>query len=336
MVVQQSFPEPRPTTNPYIVMLARALDDLEGVRLCTFGWRRALLGRYDVFHAHWPEILVNGRDPARRLVRQVLFLLLLTRLKVTGVPLVRTVHNLAMPQGISRREVTLLRLAERMTTLRIRLNTTTVLPADQPSELILHGHYRDWFAACPHSPRTPGRLTFFGLIRRYKGVERLAAVFGRVPDSSVDGGLTLHIGGRPSSAELAETLSRAAAADPRVRLDLRFLDDRQLVSEVTGAELVVLPYREMHNSGGALTALSLDRPVLVPDNEVTRALSAEVGPGWVWTYRDELHADDLVAAVRGVRNRGDVPPPDLSARNWDRAGHAHLAAYRRAVTIAQE
>ncbi|WP_299953621.1 hypothetical protein [uncultured Modestobacter sp.] len=334
-VVQQSFPEPRPTTNPYIVMLGRSIAALPGVELRTFSWRRALLQRADVFHAHWPEILVTGRTAPRKLVRQLLFLLLLLRLRLTRTPLVRTVHNLELPQGIGRREVALLRLADRWTTLRIRLNDHTRLPAEQPSDLVVHGHYRDWFADLPRAEQVPGRVTFFGLVRRYKGVDALATVFAQTPDSAVPGGLSLHVAGKPSSDDLVATLEAAAAADPRITLRLQFLDDPELVAEVSAAELVVLPYREMHNSGGALTALSLDRPVLLPDNEVNRALATEVGPGWVWTYSGELAPEDLTGTLLALRARGDVPPPDLSARDWDTAGRLHLAAYRRAVAIAR-
>ncbi|MGY1842293.1 glycosyltransferase [Modestobacter sp. SYSU DS0875] len=334
-VVQQSFPTPRPTTNPYIVMLGRSLAALEDVELRTFSWRRALLRRYDVFHVHWPEILVAGQSPLKALVRQLLFLLLLARLRLTRTPLVRTVHNLELPQGISRREVALLRLAERLTTLRIRLNESTEVAPGRPAELIVHGHYRDWFARFPQAATVPGRITFFGLVRRYKGVERLIEVVTATPGDRVEGDLSLHVAGRPSSDELADRLRRTAATDPRVHLRLEFLDDADLVAEVTAAELVVLPYREMHNSGGALTALSLARPVLVPANDVTRALAAEVGPGWVWTYDGDLESADLVGALRGVRTRGEVPAPDLSARDWDVAGRAHLAAYRRAVALAR-
>ena len=50
----------------------------------------------------------------------------------------------------------------------------------------------------------------------------------------------------------------------------------------------MLPYRHMHNSGAALTALSLDRPVLVPETDVNRDLARETGPGWVVTFAGEL------------------------------------------------
>jgi glycosyltransferase involved in cell wall biosynthesis len=327
-VVQQSFPTPRPTTNPYLVMLGRSLSALDGVALRTFSWRSALLGRYDVFHVHWPEILVSGHSRGKTAVKQLLFVLLLLRLRVTRTPLVRTMHNLELPTGISRREIVLLRWAERWTALWIVLNPVTRLAPERAVATVLHGHYRDWFAPYPRAERTPGRLTFVGLIRRYKGVERLIDAFGQTRSSAPE--LSLRLAGNPSTDELADVVRSAAAGDERISARLEFLDDADLVREITAAELVVLPYRAMHNSGSVLAALSLDRPVLVPDNEVNRRLAAEVGPGWFHFFTDELGAEELTTAVAALRGRPPVAPPDLSARNWDNAGRAHLDAYRRA------
>jgi beta-1,4-mannosyltransferase len=73
------------------------------------------------------------------------------------------------------------------------------------------------------------------------------------------------------------------ARRPRVRLTLRHADDDELVEAVGEAQVVVLPYRQMHNSGALLLALSLDRRVLVPSGPVTDELAARVGEHWVCT-----------------------------------------------------
>ncbi|WP_210481737.1 glycosyltransferase [Naasia sp. SYSU D00948] len=331
LVVLQSFPEPRATTNPYVVMLRDVLDRTPGVHVLTFSWRRALTARYDVFHAHWPEILVSGQSPLKKLLRQGLFVLLLLRLRLLRVPLVRTVHNLGFPEGISRREVVLLRWAERVTALRIRINEVTEVDSSTPVETVLHGHYRDWYAPHSRRQRRAGRLAFVGQVRRYKGVDRLIGAFS----GTADEGLSLRIAGRPTSDDVAEQLRAAAAGDPRISLSLAFLSDSDLVAEVTEAELVVLPYREMHNSGGVLAALSLSTPVLVPDNEVNRRLADEVGPGWIHTFLPPLSATDLTGALAAVRAEPPAGEPDLSRREWTEVGTAHLRAYKRARTAVR-
>ena len=333
-VVLQSYPEPRPTTNPYIVMLGRSLTALPDVEVLTFTWKRALTGRYDAFHVHWPETRLSGRTAPRRLAQQVLFALLLARLRLTRTPIVRTAHNLRLPDGISRRERALLNLTDRWTTLRIRLNPTTELPRGQAHVTIPLGHFTDWFAPYPATAAVPGRIAYFGLIRRYKGVEGLIRAFRGLSERH---GEHLVVAGKPSNEKLRQSLVNAAEGDPDIELNLTFLSDDQLVSTVTAAELVVLPYREMHNSAGALTALSLGRPVLMPNNAVNELLASEFGPGWIFGYDGDLTPDDLRRVLAELADLEDGRPgPDLSARGWTQVGTQHLAAYRRAVQIVKK
>jgi beta-1,4-mannosyltransferase len=326
LTVLQSFPAPRPSSvNPYTLLLADHLRAVDGVTVLNFSWRTALLGRYDVFHAHWPEILVDGHSPLKKLVRQVFTLVLLARLAVTQTPIVRTVHNVGLPSGISRRERALLWLFDRQTTLRIRLNAET--PVGEPSALIPIGHYREWFADYEPAARVTGQLGYAGRIRRYKGVETLLEAFR----GTVDPALSLRVGGYPSTSELADAVSALAAGDDRISLEFGFISDATLVDLVTSSEVVVLPYQFMHNSAAALTALSLDRPVLVPANAVNHQLALEVGQGWVHTFEGTLTPQAITETLERARTQPRSDRPDLDKREWPDAAQAHVAAYRAAL-----
>jgi beta-1,4-mannosyltransferase len=333
LVVLSSAPTPRLTTNPYIVMLNQAIAEVPGVELRTMSWRTAVLQRFDAFHVHWPETLISGGPLHKRTVRQVLFVIVLIRMRLMRIPLVRTVHNLDLPQDTTRTERALLRLGERATALRIYVNDEPDVRRPGPIATIVHGHYRDWYAEYPKAETVPGRVSFFGAIRRYKGVPALVAAFGET--SGLMPGLTLRVAGEPSSDELAATLTADAAGDDRIQLSFGFLSDAELVRAVTEAELVVLPYPHMHNSGGVLAALSLDRPVLVPDNEVNRLLADEVGPGWVLRFSGALSARHIVDALDQLRVAGTRRPPDLSRRDWQTAGTDHVAAFRAALSATR-
>lgn len=328
MIVLQSFPEPRLTTNPYIVMLRAAVEAVPDVELRTFSWRRALLGRYDVFHAHWPEILVFGHSRLKSLIRQGLFAGLLLRLIMRRVAVVRTVHNIELPDPMTVLQARLLRAFDRLTVLRIKINPTTELRSDQEAVTIPHGHYRDWFERYPRPESIPGRIGYFGLIRRYKRVESLLVAFAEACDN-----WSLRIAGSPSDHDLRARIGELASADERILAQLAYVDDAEIVQLVGEAQLIVLPYREMHNSGALLTTLSLDRPVLVPANEVNARIAEEVGPGWVLQYRGELTAEKLRESMREVREVPRSSRPDLSARDWAEAGQNHAAAYRRAIAM---
>ena len=329
LTVLHSLRAVRPTTNPYLVMLREGLRAHSDIDFLDFSYRTAILGRFDVFHVHWPEILLEGRGWYRRIARQLLLVLFLLRLRWSGVPVVRTVHNVERPEGLRRHENLLLDWIDRLTVLRIRLNAHTSVGNGQVWAEIPHGHYRDWFSSLPRRRPVEGRLGYFGLIRRYKGVESLLSAFRGTQDTAAGPALSLRVGGKPSSAELADLMLALARQDDRVSLDLRYLSDADLVELVAESEVVVLPYRLMHNSGGVLTALSLDRPVLVPDNAVNRSLGDEVGPGWVHTFDDELTAEDLLRALRVARTTHGRP--DLSRREWSSTSDQHVAAYRRAA-----
>lgn len=324
-VVLTSFPRPRSTTNPYIVQLADALQAAPGVEVRFFSWRAALRGGYDVVHLHWPETWLEGRTTTRRLVRVLLTAMLCVRLTVTRTAVVRTWHNLERPTGLWPVDHLLLRWLESLSKVRIRLNPFTRSTEASAWVTIPHGHYREWFTRFVQRESEPGHIAFVGRIRRYKGVEHLVEVFTSIDDPAA----RLTVAGLPSTEELAATVASLVGEDDRVTLQFAYVDDASLVSVITSSSLVVLPYRHMHNSGTVLAALSLDRPVLVPDNEVNRALGEEVGPGWVHLYDGELDAEDLLRALEHRTPTG--ARPDLGAREWDTAAAQHLVAYRAAL-----
>jgi beta-1,4-mannosyltransferase len=329
--VIQSFETPGPATNPYIVMLGRSLADTEGIEHSTFSWRRALFGRYDVIHFHLPENLFSGSSKLSLIGKRVTFGLLFLRLRLGRVAVVRTVHNLHLPTDITPYQRWILMSLERLTSLRIRIGEMTVLPSNQPSVLILHGDYREWFANAPLKDAVLGRLGFVGLIRRYKGVEGLITAFRGVDPASAP--LSLAVSGQPSSEDLAVEIVRLIDGDPRVSVHFGFLTEDEFARAITEAEIVVLPYRLMHNSGSVLAALSLNRPVLVPRNESNEALAREVGPGWVHMFDDQLDATDLVAIAEAMAGGRSHVDPDLSRRGWGEAGRRHFAAYSMALSL---
>ncbi len=326
ITVLQSLRPQADSDNPYVKQVVAAVAPHAEVAF--FSWRTALFGRYDVFHVHWPEFLLRAPERSRAL-QYALFLALLARTALARRPVVRTLHNLAPHEGASAFERLLLRLLDRRTRLWIRLNAVTATRAPQ-TVTILHGHYRDWFAGMDVPPTVPGRLLYFGLIRPYKGVETLLDSFlaldpARAPEAG------LRIVGHPANEALRRRITAACAADARIGALLAYVDDARLAHEIGQAELVVLPFRQMLNSGSLLLALSLDRPVLVPRNTANEALAAEVGPGWVHLYDGTLDADTLAAALAQVRSTPRAPRPDFSGREWGDAGRRHFHAYLAAL-----
>lgn len=327
--VMQSLGRPRSTTNPYNKMLDEALENTEGIKHLRFSWKEALFGRYDVFHWHWPEARFDGTNWWKSVAKFVLTAAIVFRHWLSpNIAVVRTVHNIELPDDNAIR-LWLLRFIDQHTDYRIVINTTTPLPPGTPHALILHGHYKDWYAQYPPAQPIPGRLSTFGGVRRYKGVSSLVDAYADALE--IEPSLSLYIGGRPSTEELADDLRERTQGLPGVDLKLEFLSDAELVELATGSQLVVLAYRFMHNSGSVLAALSMNRPVLVPRYPANEALAHEVGEDWVIMYDDDLTPETLVEAWRKATSiQGS---PDLSRRDWADAGPLHREAFRAAVAV---
>ncbi len=323
--VLESFSTPKTTTNPYITQLHRALQNHPGINMDTFSYRSALLRRHDVVHVHWPELLMGGHKRVGRVARRALTAATLAKWTVTRTPIVRTLHNLDRPTNIGRVDHLLLNWIDALTTHDIHLNAHTPGRERIERTVIPHGHYRDWFSEFTQEAPAPGRVGYVGLIRRYKGVETLIEAFTELQGDA----WSLHVAGNPSTPQLADALRELARGDDRIDFDLRYLSEADFVAAITAAELIVLPYRHMHNSGTALAVLSLSRKVLLPDNEVNRALQGEVGDGWVHVYTGDVTADDLSRALASP-----TPPdvPDLSGREWRIAGDQHRSVFSSART----
>src|SRR6185369_5537793 len=105
-------------------------------------------------------------------------------------------------------------------------------------------------------------IGFFGHVELYKGVTELVETFSALPDKDA----VLLVAGKSSlpSAE-QKSIDDIAAKDTRVVLRLEYIPPEEVTSYIRACDLMVLPFREILNSGSALLAASLDRPVLVPD-----------------------------------------------------------------------
>jgi glycosyltransferase involved in cell wall biosynthesis len=95
----------------------------------------------------------------------------------------------------------------------------------------------------------------FGLIRPYKGIELLLDAWHGVDDAE------LWIAGMPRM----DISSLLQAAGPNVRFVPRFITDPELPAYFRRADLLVLPYREVDQSGVLFTALAFGKPLLLSD-----------------------------------------------------------------------
>ncbi|GGD31457.1 hypothetical protein GCM10010915_09690 [Microbacterium faecale] len=315
---------PRADTTSYVDLISDS-----GVEHTTFNWWRALRLEMDVLNVHWPERLIRGRTAVHRIGKRLAARVLFVRLRRSKVATVRTLHNIAPHESGPRGEQRLLAHIDRETDAFVALNRWTPVPGDADRTVIAHPHYRRELGERSSEPAVAGRILYFGLIRDYKGVDNLLDAFSRVDDASY----ALRIVGSPVPKWRA-IIDDAVAESPRISCKLEYVSDDELALEIQRASLVVFPYRKMHNSGAALAALSLGRPVLVPNNEVNRDLAEEVGESWVQRFDDELNAHDIEQALKQAAPLLDSDAvPNLSRRSPGDVSKRYVEVYRHAITM---
>jgi beta-1,4-mannosyltransferase len=324
-----SAPGPRhDSTNQTVRMLVESLPDHVEVR--TFSWARALLSRYDVLHVHWPEYVMRHRKRANARLKRALFALLLVRTTVLRTPTVWTVHNVRPHEPGPRAEQILLDVWSRRATRRVYMYESALpSPRGRRDVCIPRGDYEPMYGTRrergPSVPPSPGRLLLFGVLRPYKGIERLIDAFREADEENWE----LLITGGVFRESYGRELLRANDLK-NVTVRIQVLSDDELAEVILNSAIVVLPYRDMYNSGAALLSLTLRRPVLVPDTPTMRELRREVGEHWVHLFDGELTTEHLRQAVRAAA----VPPdcgPDLTRRDWAHVGRSYAALYDSVV-----
>lgn len=307
--------------NPYSSLLSGALAATGRFSIEDLSRRRLVTHPPDILHVHWPEWALRGRRP---IVEAAATIVAMGIARARGTAVVWTAHNVEPHERFDRR---LGRWYWRAFTGLV--DATTTLDADiaaelfaayarlarRPSRVVRHGHYRDAYPSPPSKHEARSRLGLagassvtlcFGQLRRYKDIPALLDAFGAHPDPAA----VLVIAGPPADAEVAAEVEAGRTRDRRVHAHPRAVPHDLVPTYFAAADLVVLPYSRVWMSGAALTALSFDRPVLLPDSPVFRELRAQVGASWVKLFERPLTARHLAEAL--------AAPP---------AGHAPLDAF---------
>ena len=171
-------------------------------------------------------------------------------------------------------------------------------------------------------PRERPVALCFGLLRPYKGIDVLLEAWRGIDDAE------LWVVGLPK-LDLAPL---RAAAPPGVRFLPRFVADDEIAAFFRRADLVVLPYREIDQSGVLFTALAFGRPLLLTAvggfPEVAATGAAElVAPG----DAPALHAA-LARLLADPAARARLAAASARAAagpySWDGVAERTLALYR--------
>jgi glycosyltransferase involved in cell wall biosynthesis len=193
--------------------------------------------------------------------------------------------------------------------------------------VIPHGAFEHLAAAPPPPAPTDGPpvVLCLGLMRPYKGIDLLLQAWRGIENAR------LIVAGMPRM----DISGLRAALPPGATLEPRYLSDAEVAEHFRRADLVVLPYREIDQSGVLFTALAFGRPMLLSDvggfPEIARTGAARTfragDPAALHTALAELLADPPALREMSERARAAAAGP----YSWREVAHSTLELYEMLV-----
>lgn len=293
--------------NPYVNLMTLApraagvrVDEtatLEGAEVVLAG-----LARGDAFHLHWTSPIaqraVDGREEAR--VRSERFVAALRRARERGVLLVWTIHNV-VPHDARHLdvEVALCQALADLVDVVHAMSTGTVDAAREhyvvdPAKVVTipHPSYQGVYSSTLSRREARERLgldaddhavLFFGQMRSYKGLDVLLSALGRVARDTGHDVVrpVVLLAGKTSADELAFVEEHLPTGLRAVRHHDR-VDDADVETWFAAADVAVLPYRRILNSGTVHLAATFGLPVVLPRED--HLVADFGGESWVGFY----------------------------------------------------
>jgi glycosyltransferase involved in cell wall biosynthesis len=169
----------------------------------------------------------------------------------------------------------------------------------------------------------------FGLMRPYKGIDVLIEAFASAPADAV----LLVVGRAMMPLEPLQRRTRELGISDRVRLLPRFISDPEIPAYFRRADVLVLPYLEIEQSGVLCTALAFGTPIVASAVGAFVELGERHGAARLVPPGDalslgrtltELLADDEGRAALSEAGRRAA----AEAYSWERAAKLTVELYR--------
>jgi glycosyltransferase involved in cell wall biosynthesis len=181
-------------------------------------------------------------------------------------------------------------------------------------------------------------ILFFGNIAPYKGLEYLVAAFRQLLDRSDE--YRLIIAGRPKNCEEywqdIHNSIRNEAQNGRIQLRADFIPDEETEVYFKAADVLVLPYKYIYQSGVLFLGYSFGLPVLAADVGTLRDEIVEGKTGFVFAREDPV---DLARVMEQyfksklfaeLETQRQVIRDYAADRNsWDTVGQLTMSVYSK-------
>ena len=303
----------------------------------------------DIIHLHWMSpllfVLSWTSSPFKAKLRGLLLALDCLWVRLRGKKVIWTIHNKFSHENFDRGvELFVRRLLARCVSAIIvhsqsaanRLAHVYSIPKiRKKANVIFHGNYegiyprpvqsRASLLATLNIPPEHTVILSFGMLRPYKGIDKLAELFasGKLPEH-----IHLLIMGKADKEDYAASLQAICDRANNVHLRLGFLSDEDLAEWLGAVDMVAVPFSDTLTSGSVLLAMTEGKALLLP--ELSKVFDCVPDEGAVY-YQSE---EDIAIKLQGlsscdVNAMGKANKVAASRMNWPDVARMTANLYRR-------
>lgn len=302
----------------------------------------------DVLHIHWPYPFMISNNGFITTVRSTGFICEMMLLKMLGIKIIWTVHNIIGHEEKSKHlQLFFNRILAKLSNRLIvhcpsaREEVKKLYGKDLPITIAYHGNYIGHYKnAITHSDaRNMLKLNtddiiflHFGYIRSYKGVLELIDAFKKVNNQKIK----ILIVGKPRDDKIAIDILNKSKDDERIKNILRFIPDDDIQIYMNAADVIILPYKNILTSGATILAMSFGKPVVAPVAGCIKDILNERG---AFLYPTNTNSN-LFEAIKNASNTDISVLRDMGKHNfklieqfrWDDIGKRIYDIYQECVT----
>ena len=172
--------------------------------------------------------------------------------------------------------------------------------------IIPHGNYLPFIESCENTqyardylslPQGARILLFFGLIKKDKGLEVLLKALYHLKEKYPD--ILLVIAGKPwaNSFDLYQEIIDQSQLQDFCVLHTKFILEDEVKYYYAAADIVVLPYTKIYQSGVLLMSLSYDKLTIVSDLDPLKDIITHNETGFVFENNNEISLSETIQLV---------------------------------------
>jgi beta-1,4-mannosyltransferase len=302
----------------------------------------------DILHLHWLQVFSKASNPAKSFLRLAKFITGLLILKMSGIKIVWTAHNLKAHENSNP-------LADKLcTSLVIKLADAVIAHGEVAKDEIVatfkvkqadkinvipHGNYVDYYQNEINQTEArkileidDSKIVFLslGMIRPYKGVNELIDIFRQLNRDDVE----LVIVGKPFSQEIEAEVKQKIQNHPSIKFIPGFVPNDQIQVYMNAADVVVFPYRNLLTSGAAILAMSFGKACLAPR---IGCLKEALDDSGAFLYDPDAQDALLQAIHRAIEKRENLAAMGQHNRqiadrwSWERIAQMTSEVYQRCL-----